>query len=281
MSGIILYFENQLSGLFNLNKISLFCIFIAFLAMAGPCFAATQELSVIKYGEDGNTVLFDETYDYKWLEQNLPVMGDGVTHYYMQGPTFDENDPLNPSEDKNVLSRDYGAVKGTNVADLCELAGRLPENYEVRIASEDGFSKKFGYKNVYYSDNRQGPLVVCWYNGDDNSAEGDRQGTGYPPDFYTGMRLVVFGDTDTNPWGYHVFGNQDMNDFFDEKYIHYFNGEWPSSGGLSVKYVSKIEMLPLKEAGAKDIPAESKAPLSVFVILGAFGVSCIIYKKTR
>ncbi|NLW75233.1 MAG: argininosuccinate synthase, partial [Methanomicrobiales archaeon] len=58
----------------------------------------------------------EQVLDYKWMEQNLPVVGDGITHYYHQGPVF-QGDPWNPNESLNL--RDMGAIKGTSVRDIC------------------------------------------------------------------------------------------------------------------------------------------------------------------
>jgi len=67
--------------------------------MAPPCWAQT-------------------TVTYQWMEANLPVLGDGTTHYYHQGPVFiddpDEHGQAlrwNPAEDTNVDTKDMGAVK--------------------------------------------------------------------------------------------------------------------------------------------------------------------------
>ena len=147
----------------------------------------------------------------------------------------------NPKEDVNVESRDYGAVKGTDVMDLCNLVGGMSSGDEVKIKSPDGFHKWFGYENVYNPDPEQGTLVVCWFNGDESSTE-DPQGTGYTgafPGYYVGMRLIFFSDTSTNPWGYHCFGHWNMHEYLAEKYWHYYQ-TYPSTSGLSVKYVSDI-----------------------------------------
>ena len=74
----------------------------------------------MKYANDGTTILNETTKTYQWMEANLPVLGDGVTHYYHQGPVFvdDPNEVTeqqarwNPDEDTNVLEKDMGAVKG-------------------------------------------------------------------------------------------------------------------------------------------------------------------------
>jgi hypothetical protein len=53
------------------------------------------------------------------MRDNLTVYGDGTTHYYFQGPTFDPDNLWDPDEMVNIDSRDYGACKGTDVKDLC------------------------------------------------------------------------------------------------------------------------------------------------------------------
>ena len=95
---------------------------IIFLAIQGAS-AATTNLHIQKIGTDGKSVLAEKNLDYLWMEQNLPVQGDGVIHYYHQGPVFVDNaDPTvegvlrwNPEEDKNVKEKDMGAVKGLSL----------------------------------------------------------------------------------------------------------------------------------------------------------------------
>ena len=60
----------------------------AALVLIAPVSAATSSLTVTKLASDGTTVLDTETVDYTWMMNNLPVMGDGTTHYYAQGPVF-------------------------------------------------------------------------------------------------------------------------------------------------------------------------------------------------
>ena len=191
--------------------------------------AATTEVHLIKYAVD-ESILNETTVNYTWMEANLPVRGDGVTHYYHQGPTFDENDKWNPSEDMNVESRDYGAVRGTEVKGLCDLVGGMSPGDEIKIKASDGFNKRFNYTNVYEPQPRQGPLVLTWW----------RAGDGYVPDYYTGMRLIFFADNSTNPWGWHVFGNWDMHECLAEKYWHNYSGIWPATSGLSVYHIDEL-----------------------------------------
>ncbi len=55
-----------------------------------PAQAYTTEVHVVKYAADGETILNETTVNYTWMEENLPVQGDGSTHYYFQGPIFGE-----------------------------------------------------------------------------------------------------------------------------------------------------------------------------------------------
>ncbi|CAD6494982.1 MAG: Calcineurin-like phosphoesterase [Candidatus Argoarchaeum ethanivorans] len=185
--------------------------------------AATTEVHVVKYDSDGTTILNETNVTYQWMEKNLKVHGDGVTHYYFQGPTFDPDNLWDPCETINI--KDKGAVKGTNVMDLCDLVGGMLPGDEVEIKASDGFSRRFAWDDVYsYSyQPEQGPMVLTWYHADD----------GYVPDYYGGMQLVFFADDN-------MFGNWDMHEYMDEKYWNYYKPDLPSSSGLSIKQVDEI-----------------------------------------
>jgi len=204
---------------------------LVLLLVVPPTTASTTEIHLIKYAVD-ESILNETTVNYTWMEANLPVYGDGSTHYYHQGPTFDETDKWNPSEDVavSIESRDYGAVQGTDLKDLCDLVGGMSPGNEMKIKASDGFNKRFNYTNVYEPQPRQGPLVLTWW----------RAGDGYVPDYYTGMRLIFFADNSTNPWGWHVFGNWDMHECLAPKYWHNYSGIWPSSSGLSLYHVDEL-----------------------------------------
>jgi hypothetical protein len=236
------------STLWGILCISMSLLFLPLLAQA-----ATTEVHVVQYASDGVTMLNETVVDYTWMEANLPVQGDGVTHYYHQGPIFEdawtevhpnetwnlEEDKWNPEEDGNVLGKDLGAVKGTNVKDLCELVGGMSEGDTVEIKASDGFSKKFPYSNVYEPDARQGPMVVTWYTTD--AAEDGNEGGYVPDDYYSGMRLVFLADTSTNPWGEHVFGISDMKACLPEECWHYFQyPDYPTTTGYTIKYINRI-----------------------------------------
>jgi PKD repeat protein len=196
---------------------------------------ATTSVNIIKYASDGTTILNQTTIDFQWMEKNLPVYGDGVTHYYHQGPVFNASipDPWNPMEnDPAILTKDYGAVKGTDVADLCNLVGGMSaDDINVTLKAPDGFSKAFAYSSVYSPASRTGPVIVTWYRSDQ----------GYVNQSYaTGMRNVIFADTSTNPWGNHVFGLWDMHQSYPEAFWYYYQPGKPSTTGLSVQNIDQI-----------------------------------------
>jgi hypothetical protein len=215
-------------------------LMLALLVPACPALAAspTTSITIIKYDSDGITILNQVTVTWEWMKANLPVQGDGVTHYYHQGPTFDPNDLWDPDETVNIDSRDYGAAKGTDVKDLCELVGGASDGDTIKVKAADNFVKWFDYPNVYTPEPRQGKMVITWYTAD--TQEGP---DGYVPDYASGMRLVFFAGT-VNSQGKHVFGNWDMHETLAESRWHYYyDGKfWPSSSGLSVKYVRYIEI---------------------------------------
>lgn len=230
-----------------------------------PPMAATTELHIVKYANDASTVIKETTVTWQWMRDNLPVQGDGVTHYYHQGPVFNTSiDPWNPAEDTNVQEKDYGAVKGTNLKDLCNLIGGLSPGEEVTLKAIDGMTKNFAYRNVYEYTSRQGPMVITWSN------DGTTPDTGYNE----AMKLVFFADKGVNPWGIHAFGNYDWHESADSKYWYYYyqgSNKYPTTTGLAVKYISEViiySTIPASEvqqpaAAFSATPVIGPAPLTV------------------
>ncbi len=230
----------------------------------------TTSLTVKKLAVDASTVIDERTVDYEWLEDNLPVWGDGVTHYYHQGPVFVNNADdateqmlrWNSAENTNLV--DMGAIKGTNVKDLCDLVGGMSAGETVRFNASDGLGMTFAYKNVYDYSDREGPMAICWYK--DGS---------YPDSGYTdGMRLHWFADASVNPSGFHVFGNWDWHEAAELPYWYFYQSgteRYPTTTGLSVKYVSEIIIYsddpvptPLAPVAAfSATPTSGTAPLTV------------------
>ena len=218
--------------------------------------APTTTVHVVKYGADGTSVLNETTVDYHWMEANLPVQGDGKTHYYHQGPVFTDlkEDQWDRKETTNF--KDMGAVKGTAVRDLADLLGGMAPGDEIMIKSGDGYHVEFPYGNIYNPDPRQGAITVSWFNGEESSV-GERQGTGYPPGYHVGMRLVFFADNSINREGKHVFGNQDMREVMPAETIHLFDNLYPSTGGYTVKWVDEIRIYPGGYNGSADLLPKS------------------------
>jgi len=225
--------------------------------------ASSTSLTIKKLASDGTTIISEKTLNYQWLTDpnNIPVMGDGTTHYYHQGPVFID-DPSeeteqalrwNQEEDTNVQEKDMGALMGTNLKDLCDLVGGMAPGDTIKIKATDGFTKTFAYKNVYEYSNREGPMVVCWYK------DGLYPDTGYTE----GMRLVWFADNSTNPWGINAFGNWDWHKAADPEYWYYFmsgDESYPTTTGLSIQNVCELTIYSVKEANI----SAAIAPICMF-----------------
>jgi hypothetical protein len=244
----------------------LVAVCLALLVVSGH--AATTQIWVIKYARDGVTILNETTFTYQQLESQFPVLGNGVTHYYMQGPTFNESDFYDPGEWQNVESRGFGAVKGTDVRRLCDRVGGMSAGEVLRVLGADNVHRDFSYQAVYGTNPRKGPMVLCWYNGAE-TPNGEIQGVGYPgtyPQYFKGMRMLFFADTSVNPWGRHVFGDWDMHETLPQSDWYNFTSIWPSSGGLSMFTVDRLfiysDDLPVV-AGFSAQPVSGTAPLSV------------------
>jgi hypothetical protein len=226
---------------------------------------ATTSVTITKLANDNTTVLDQVTVTVAEMmagSPELPIYGDGVTHYYFQGPSFDEENKWDQTETVNVDSRDYGACKGTDVKDLCEmlLSGGASPGDEIKIKAADNFSKMFAYEDVYTPEPAQGKLIVTWYTA--NAADGT-SGSVTDGSYSTGMRLIFFAET-LNPDGKHVFGTWDMHETLAEKYWHYYYDGifWPSSSGLSVQMVSDIIIYSSEQpqVSPTPTPASSSTP---------------------
>ncbi len=244
--------------------------------LAVPVPAATSQVHVVKYAGDGTTVLAERTLTYQEMRDTLPVLGDGITHYYHEGPVFaDDPDEAaeqqlrwNPNEDANVLEKDMGAVMGTNVRDLCDLVGGMKEGDTVELRSSDGWTREFAYENVYEYSSREGPMVLTWYSDFDSdpATPGEYADSGYSD----GMRIVWLADDGVNPWGVHAFGNQDWHEAASSPYWYYFISgaeRYPTTTGLSGKSIAEIRIHSNNAvppvAAFSALPQTGSCPLSV------------------
>lgn len=278
----------------NLKIIGIALLFACCLvsaAAAAPS-GATTELHLFRIAEDG-TVLDEKIVDYQWMETNLPVQGDGVTHYYHQGPVFKDEIEDRWDVDETANYKDRGAVKGTDVKDLCELIGGMTENDEVMITASDGYHVEYTYNTIYHPPARQGPATICWYVGEEIQGVGERQGVGYPAKdgYFLGMRLVFLADDSVNPDGLHVFGNNDMREAMPEKSVYFYEGLYPSTSGLTVKWVSEIRVYEggykgEKGALAKSMvtqtppPTKTSASVSFMVLVAGLGSAILLRRRS-
>jgi PKD repeat protein/DMSO/TMAO reductase YedYZ molybdopterin-dependent catalytic subunit len=255
------------------------------LVIVAPAAAATTQLHIVKYANDGTTILGETTKTYQQLAADLPVLGDGITHYYHQGPVFIDNaDPAveeqlrwNPDEDTNL--KDQGAVKGTNLKDICDLVGGMNAGETVKLRGSDGYSMTFGYENVYNYPARQGPMGITWY----------QNGTGYPDSSYAdGMKLVFFADDSVNPNGDHVMGNYDWHESAAPVYWYYYTSgaeKYPTTTGLSAKIIADVLIYsddaspaPVAPVAAfSALPLSGNAPLTVQFTDASTGTGPLAY----
>ena len=236
---------------------------------------ATTEVEVIKYAANNySTVVNSTTLNYSQMEDLFTVQGNGVTHYFHQGPIFTDEwnstncpiyenwttgqwchsnhsgmgayDVWDRNETMNFKTK--GSPKGTDIKDLCEQVGGMSPGDEIQVLANDNFKKWFNYTNVYNNranttlNNKQGPMILTWY------AYGNYTGTS---DYYSGMRLVFFANTTTHvntteegEKDLYVFGDWDMHECLAPWYWHNYSTTYPSTTGLSVKYVDHLKIYP-------------------------------------
>jgi hypothetical protein len=201
------------------------------IALVLPVSAATTSLTVTKYADNNYAQSVDsETLTVAQLQALSSVYSNGPV--YMQGPTFDSNDPWGDGG-QNMI--DYYEHNGTPVSDITDLVGGMSDGDELKIQASDGFSSYFGYDNVYEPDARQGDMIVAWWDSE----------MGFVPDYTYGMRIFFY----TPPETYGVADSlnltlRDMEASFDPWYRHNYSLTWPSAKGLSAKYVQYLKIYP-------------------------------------
>jgi hypothetical protein len=238
------------------------------VAVPAPALAAgTTEVHVVKYAPDGTTVLDEVTVTLAEMTADsaeLPVYGNGSTHYYFQGPIFvNEWQTAHPGEIWNdTLICNGDKVPGTTVtlknAPACIEYDRWNPDEDTNCGGPEGaVPKDLGaVKGTAVNDLCE--LVGGLSSGDTvrivatdgfykdftadifydppaavgtgilcwytKNCQESFAGTGYVPEFSVGMRLAFLADTSNNPWGYHVFGIKDMVENFPSEIWHYYYG---------------------------------------------------------
>jgi hypothetical protein len=238
------------------------------VAIPAPALAAgTTEVHVVKYASNGTTVLEEITVTLAEMmadSSELPVYGNGTTHYYFQGPIFvNEWQAAHPGETWNdTLICNGDTVPGTSVtlgdAPACIEYDRWNPGEDTNCGGPEGaVPKDLGaVKGTAVNDlcelvgglssgdtvrilatdgfYKQFPAEI-FYDPPASVGTGvlcwytkecqeSFAGTGYVPDFSVGMRLAFLADTSTNPWGRHIFGIKDMVKNFPSEIWHYYYG---------------------------------------------------------
>jgi len=189
------------------------------------------EIRIVKYGADQTTVVEEKTVNHEWLEANLPVIGDGVTVYRVEGITLNPDDVWDQAETFPGGFKVENAVKGTLVRDLVSLVGGMGSGTEIVFVAKDGYEVRLPYSSIYPDPAvlaRQGEVIIAWW--------GDGE---YVPGYGDGPRLFFTGGEDN------VYSQWDMHETLPENYWHYYYDnlvQYASCAGLSLKYVSEIRV---------------------------------------
>jgi len=202
--------------------------------IGGNAAGQAAPLRIIKYAEDGRTILNETTVSPDWMEKNLPVYGDGSTKYYFQGPTFDTDDLWNPAEDKN-LAKVSDVVKGSAISDLSELVGGMEPGQRVLLTATDNYAVELDYVNIYNPEKRQGEAILSWWSGLQ----------GGMPAYRAGYSLFFLTDDA-------VFGTTDMKECINPSSWRFYWCEgtaYPAASGLAVRKVRTLEILPPAKNG--------------------------------
>ena len=260
-------------------KLSTYILVLALcsLVFLAPVLAFTTQITVTRMSADGITPTDAvATRTYQEMEAGLPVMGDGNTWYYYQGPVFEGEWEANygvsypeyrtdwggtppaweaseerwdrfwngeryvQNEEVNWQTKNLGKLKGTNVKDLVDLVGGAPEGRTVRIIAEDNVYQDLPAAAINNPVPRLGPYVITWWSEGAGEGGDTRGYTG--PDYSNGMRATFFSDNSGNPSGEHVAGLGDQAAALPADYWYYYSGSYPSMGGWTLKYVDRINV---------------------------------------
>jgi hypothetical protein len=135
------------------------------VALVLPVAAVTTSITVTKYADNNYSQSVDaETFNLSQLRTLSSVYSNGPV--YMQGPTFDSNDPWGDGG-QNMIN--FYGHNGSRVSNITDEVGGMSDGDELKVQSSDGFSLYFGYDNVYAPDSSQGDMIVAWWDSDRKS----------------------------------------------------------------------------------------------------------------
>jgi len=200
--------------------------------LVAPVSAVTTEVTTIKYAAN-NYSYAESSATRTWTQMQSSFTNvDSKGPVYMQGPTFNTSDPYGDAGENMIL---YYEHNGTYVRNLTDLVGGMSSGDEIAVKASDGMTRYFNYTNVYTPMDRQGQMVLAWW---DNQS-------GAVPTYSEGIRLFIY----TPPASYGVSDslNLTLRDMFYSMapwYRYNYSGIWPSAKGLSVKYVNQLKIYP-------------------------------------
>jgi len=200
--------------------------------LVAPVSAVTTEVTTIKYAAN-NYSYAESSATRTWTQMQSSFTNvDSKGPVYMQGPTFNTSDPYGDAGENMIL---YYEHNGTYVRNLTDLVGGMSAGDEIAVKASDGMTRYFNYTNVYTPIDRQGQMVLAWW---DNQS-------GAVPTYSEGIRFFIY----TPPASYGVSDslNLTLRDMFYSMapwYRYNYSGTWPSAKGLSVKYVNQLKIYP-------------------------------------
>ncbi|MBN1195638.1 MAG: hypothetical protein JXA08_09905 [Methanomicrobiaceae archaeon] len=212
-------------------RAALLAVLVLGIALVVPVAAATESITITKYADNNYAQsVASETFNLSQLQALSSVYSNGPV--YMQGPTFDSGDPWGDGGQNMINYYDHN---GTLVSTITDEVGGMSDGDELKIQASDGMSRYFGYDNVYTPDERQGDMIVAWWDSV----------YGFVPAYTYGMRLFFYTPGET----YGVADSlnltlRDMQASFDPWYSYNYSATWPSAKGLSEKYVRYLKIYP-------------------------------------
>jgi hypothetical protein len=200
--------------------------------LVAPVSAVTTEVTTIKYAAN-NYSYAESSATRTWTQMQSSFTNvDSKGPVYMQGPTFNTSDPYGDAGENMIL---YYEHNGTYVRNLTDLVGGMSAGDEIAVKASDGMTRYFNYTNVYTPMDRQGQMVLAWW---DNQS-------GAVPTYSEGIRFFIY--TPPASSGVSDSLNLTLRDMFYSMapwYRYNYSGIWPSAKGLSVKYVNQLSIYP-------------------------------------
>ncbi|MDD3652580.1 MAG: hypothetical protein PHO01_00090 [Desulfotomaculaceae bacterium] len=193
------------------------------------------KVRIIKYAEDGATILNEMTVDYLWMQSEFDVIGDGEKVYRYEGITNNPDDVWGADETYPGGFKIANTIKGTRIKDLCERVGGMGPGTEIILVARDGYETRLPYSSIYTDpavQARQGDAILAWW--------GDGE---YVPNYKDGMRLFFTPDD-------LVYSQWDMHETLPENYWHYYFSDgiqYPSCAGLAAKWITEIRIYSVPE----------------------------------